>query len=164
MNTKGAHAAMRPARRSQQTIRVPENFIPESLWVKLRSDIAVTSKEGLLARLFTALHCDCPSETTLFRAAAFIAYCYVSIEITQATLNGHREQLRRLIKSQSCDDGTLPYLRVYPDSADGLPSAILTSAYGGTTTDVIPVPVVIPELDWLTADKRIRKEKTPSWL
>ena len=112
-------------RRDQPSMRHLENLIPAPLWVKLRSAIAVCVKEGLLARLFTSLNCDCPSERTLLRAAAILAYCCDSVDVTQGVLDAHKEQLKRLIKSQAGSNKHLSYLCVFPDTADGLPNALL---------------------------------------
>ena len=151
-------------RRDQQSMRHVENLIPASLWVKLRPAIAVCAKEGLLARLFTSLNCDCPSERTLLGAAAILAYCCDSVDVTQGVLDAHKEQLKRMIKAQAGSNKHLPYLCVFPDTADGLPNALLQSAYGTDDDTELPVPVTIPELDWLLTDKRIRKERLPTWL
>ncbi len=73
------------ARQSNQVCSNFENFIPEGVWATLRrqTNLSASGRASLIAGVAHSIHLFQPTEPTLFRMAAIIAWSTEYIDITQ---------------------------------------------------------------------------------
>jgi hypothetical protein len=158
--TSGLHAPI--ARRPNQTCAFIENFISEEKWRDVRSRRStMLAKAHVLALAAASIGLINPSQPTLFRMVAVLAYCEECFDMTQQTVFDYMDKIQAFIKSAKVPLD-YPYIVEYPPSAQQLPADLIEKVYPDGN---LPVDVAIPELDTILAGKKQRgRNAEPAWL
>ena len=161
-NNESSPAAHVPKKRLNQTCLHFENFIPECAWCELRSrNISVLPRAQLIARVGASIGLINPSEPTLFRMVAVLAYGGGDYDMTQQQVWDYMEKIQTFTKSVKTPRDMM-YIVDYPVSASLLPDSLASSAY---PSGDLPVDVTIPDLDTIISDKKQRgRGRDMAWL
>ena len=152
-NNESSPAAHAPKKRLNQTCLHFEKLIPECAWCELRSrNISVLPRAQLIARVGASIGLINPSEPTLFRMVAVLAYGGGDYEMTQQQVWDYMEKIQTFTKSVKTPRDMM-YIVDYPVSASLLPDSLASSAY---PSGDLPVDVTIPDLDTIISDKKQR--------
>ena len=150
-------------RRPNQKCHDFENYIPEDVWVKLRSGkYSTTSKATLLATAARSVGIELPDQPTLFRMVAIISWTE-GAELTQANTHSLMDKMQSML--QSLPRRTeLEFIEIYPAS----PSE-LTAHFHAQCGKHLPPTLDIPELHMVLSGKSMRGRpktptKEPEWL
>jgi hypothetical protein len=158
------------ARQSNQVCSNFENFIPEGVWATLRrqTNLSASGRASLIAAVAHSIHLFQPTEPTLFRMAAIIAWSTDYIDITQDEVYQYMEKLRAFIKirqAQATKKKLANLLTTYPTTAAELPCELKGLAYTDAEGHVIVPPAVsIPELDTILGGLKMRGKRDMGWL
>ena len=131
-------------RRKNQKCLNWENYFTDAEWVLARSKQVDNSLAVFFAHKAHALSLINPCEVTLFNMVKLIAFlqCWSPTTIDQEKVKTMKLTLQSMIKHKT-PDPNLPYIEVYPFSADGLPEIIKRAAFRDGS---LPTVVNIPEL------------------
>jgi hypothetical protein len=150
-------------RRPNQKCHYFENYIPEDVWVKLRSGkYSTTSKATLIATAARSVGIELPDQPTLFRMVAIIAWSEAA-DLTQANTHSLMDKIQSML--QSLPRRTeLEFIEIYPASPSDL-TVHFHAQYGKH----LPPTLDIPELDMVLSGKSMRGRpktptKEPEWL
>lgn len=157
-------AGHKPKRRPNQTCLHFENFITEAEWRALRKQESTqASKLALLAVRAWLIGLELPSEPTLYRMTAVLAWCHGEYDFSQDDVRDKMKDLQTQIKARAARVRSvqLPYLVHFPHSASELAAPTLKYAYAG---GVMPVDVDYPELDTILGNTKMRKGREEDWL
>ena len=152
-------------RRANQRCTLFENFMPEELFVKIRSPQAYAQlcRANMLALLCPSLGITNPDPPLLYKIVQIIAWGERTYNFHQDNVYFLMDKVQEYIK-KSTNTG-LPYIVEYPSSAQELPEALKKSAY---PDGKLPPTVDIPELATMLGSNKLRgREKTTSnldWL
>jgi hypothetical protein len=158
------------ARKSNQVCSNFENFIPEGVWATLRrqTNLSSSGRASMLAGVAHSIHLFQPTEPTLFRMAAIMAWSTDYIDITQEEVYQYMDKLRAFVKirqAQATKKKLANLLTTYPTTADELPRELKELAYTDAEGHVIVPPAVsIPELDTIFGGLKMRGKKDMGWM
>jgi hypothetical protein len=158
------------ARKSNQVCSNFENFIPEGVWATLRrqTNLSSSGRASMLAGVAHSIHLFQPTEPTLFRMAAIMAWSTDYIDITQEEVYQYMDKLRAFVKirqAQATKKKLANLLTTYPTTADELPRELKELAYTNAEGHVIVPPAVsIPELDTIFGGLKMRGKKDMGWM
>ena len=150
-------------RRSNQSCAFFENFVPQEKWREVKNTKnSLLVRAQVLAKVAASIGLINPTEPTLFRMVAILAYCDNDPDMSQTTVFDFMEKIKVFIKSVKIPKD-FPYIVEYPAAASQLPSDLLNRAF--PVEEDIPVEVVIPDLDTILAGKTQRgRAAEPAWL
>ena len=142
-STSDANTRIQTRRKNQKCLNW-ENYFTDAEWVMARSKQVDNSLAVLFAHKAQAMGLVSPCEVTLFNMVKLVAFlqCWNSESIDQHKVKLMKGTIQSMIK-QKTPDPTLPYIEVYPFSADGLPEIIKRAAFKDCS---LPTVVNIPEL------------------
>ena len=150
-------------RRPSQTCTHFENYLTENEWKALRTPGTThSSRVALLALRAWLIGLELPSEPTLFRMVAVLAFCAGNHECSQEDVSETMRALQAQVKSRAGRGRAVqvPHLVHFPHSASGLAESTLSVAYGDEGR---PVDVEFPELDTILGSNKMRSSKA-NWL
>ena len=145
--------AKKQARRKSQTCLNFENMISADCYVKLKDTERFSQKSRLsiMASCARAVNLVNPCEKTRFHMVKLLAYCEDNWEMTQKEVLELMDKLRDYIHSGK-PDRTLPYIEMYPSSANELPDMLKQRAFGNEA----PVDVCMPDLEGVLSGRKKR--------
>ena len=142
-STAEANNRIQKRRKNQKCLHW-ENYFTDAEWVLARAKQVDNSLAVLFAHKAQELGLFNPCEVTLFNMVKLIAFlqCWNTESIDQDKVKSMKLTIQTMIK-QKTPDPALPYIEVYPFSADGLPELVKRAAFRDGS---LPTVVNIPEL------------------
>ena len=139
--------------RAQQSCLQFENYLSDETWVKLRRwrHYPRPARCHFVAETAVSVNIINPSQPTLYRMTAIVAFGENNYEFSQAEVYDTMDKIQIYIKSLTADD-TMPYESQYPPTPSTLNPTITSKAY----KDILPSVVDIPELDSILGDNKMR--------
>ena len=145
--------------RPQQKCEAFEHFVAEDTWIKIRDrSLHQLARCHAIAESASSIGIECPSQPTLFRMVAILAWGEGRYDFRQHEVFDCMDKIQEYIKASKTryDD----YVTVYT-IAENLPTTIKENAYGRD----MPTPVTIPALDLILGSNRMRGRSSPDkWL
>ena len=164
--TKPKSATQKTKRRRGQTCLHFENFVPAAALVKLKDTerYSQNSRLSIIASVAKSLNLINPGEKTRFHMIKLLAHCEDNWEYEQTQVHKLMDKVREFIQCGRVKKD-LPYLEVFPLSADDLPRDLKIHAYGSESD--LPLIVHMPHLDGVLNGRKQRgrdKADNMAWM